>query len=405
MLLRRQFLASATAALAAPPAPAKPRVAALITEYRPISHADVWMSALIEGYDNGQPRTPSIQIASMFVDQFPPQDLSRGMCAKHNIPLHKTIAEALTMGTGKLAVDGVILMAEHGKYHVNAKGQTQYPRYEFFQQIVEVFRRSGRSVPVFNDKHLSWDWHKAKQMVDQSRELKFPFIAGSSIPFTWRQPPLELELGIPLESAVVASYGPKESYGFHALETLGCMVERRHKGETGIKALQCLEGASVWEFTSKNPWAEKLLNAALERCDTRKPGSVKDNVKQPIVFVLDYVDGLKGAVYLLNGHIQDWGFAGQVRGRTDIPSTRFWSRMVRPWSHGHGLTWQMEQLFVTRKAQYPIERTLLATGALAALMDSSFEKNRRIETPHLHIAYKAPKQSMFNTGRIPPPAA
>ena len=87
--------------------------------------------------------------------------------------IYPTIAEALTLGGSKLAVDGVVLVGEHGNYPRNEKGQTKYPRYEFFEQIVKVFRDSGTSVPVFNDKHLSWNWEWARQMYDTSREMGF----------------------------------------------------------------------------------------------------------------------------------------------------------------------------------------------------------------------------------------
>jgi hypothetical protein len=52
-----------------------------------------------------------------------------------------------------LDVDGVIIIAEHGDYPRNDKGQKRYPRYDFFKEMVKVFESSGRSVPVFNDKH------------------------------------------------------------------------------------------------------------------------------------------------------------------------------------------------------------------------------------------------------------
>jgi hypothetical protein len=239
-------------------------------------------------------------------------------------------------------------------------------------------------------------------MYDQSKELKFPLMAGSSIPFTWRQPPLEFDLGTPLEKAVVATYGPKEPYGFHGLETLQCMVERRAGGEKGIAAVQCFEGPAVWKWTESNSWSKPLLDAALDRAEIRKPGTPQDVAKTPILYVLDYVDGIQGAVYMLNGYIEGWTFAAKIRGRSDIASTRFWSRMKRPWSHAAGLTYLMEQLYVTGHTAYPVERTLLTTGALAALMDSSVEGSRRVETPHLKIGYHAPKKSLFNTGPIPP---
>ncbi len=399
---RRGFLGSVAAGALS--AAARPRIAVILSVYQPASHADVWITALLEGYDNGQPRVPRLEIVSMYTDQVPGNDMSRGMASKHRFKIYPTIQEALTMGTGRLAVDGVLLMAEQGKYQVNEKGQILYPRYDFFKQIVDVYRQSKQTVPLFCDKHLSYDWTKAKWMYDQSRELKFPFLAGSSIPLTWRQPPLELELGTPVEKAVVAAYGPKEPYGFHALETLQCMVERRAGAEKGIAAVQCFEGPAVWKWTESNAWSKPLLNAALERIENRKPGTPQENTPNPILFVLDYTDGLQGAVYLLNDYIKDWTFAAKIRGRSEIASTKCWSRMQKPWSHATGLTYQIEQLYVTRRAGIPVERTLLTTGALAALMDSSVEEHRRIETPHLNIAYRAPKESMFNTGRIPPPS-
>ena len=85
---------------------------------------------------------------------------------------------------------------------------------------MQVFKDSGRSVPVFNDKHLSWNWEWAKEMYDTSRSMGFPLMAGSSLPVTWRRPELELPLETAIDEALVAAHGPLDSYGFHALETL-----------------------------------------------------------------------------------------------------------------------------------------------------------------------------------------
>jgi hypothetical protein len=408
MISRRHFLPSAAGALAVLAAPAlpvsaRPKIAVILTAYVPSSHADVWVTALLQGYDNGQPRTPSLQIVSMYVDQFPGNDMSRAMAAKHGFEIVKTIPEALMLGTGQLSVDGVLLMAEHGKYPVNDRGQILYPRYEFYRQIMDVYRQSRKAVPLFCDKHLSYDWEKAKWMYDQSQVLHFPLMAGSSIPLTWREPPLELDLETPVEKAVVAAYGPKESYGFHSLEALQCMVERRLGGERGIAAVQCLEGHEVWKWTERNDWSKLLLNAALDRVENPKPKLPQQNGSEPVLFLVDYLDGLQAAVYLLNGYITDWVFAAQIQGRSEIASTKFWTRMKKPWSHATGLTYQIEQLYLTRRAPYPVERTLLMTGALAALMDSCYEGNRRLATPHLKVSYTARKESLFNRGRIPPP--
>ena len=115
-------------------------------------------------------------------------------------------------------------------------------------------------------------------MYDQSIELGFPLMAGSSVPLWWRMPETEIEPDTPISHAVVTSYGGKESYGFHGLEALQCMVERRENGETGISAVQCLEGTEVWDWTDANPWAWHLLDIALAQCPERKTGSLKTTV-------------------------------------------------------------------------------------------------------------------------------
>jgi hypothetical protein len=305
------------------------------------------------------------------------------------------------MGGGKLAVEGVVLVGEHGNYPENAKGQKLYPRYELYKQIVDTFRETGRSVPVFCDKHLSYDWQKAKWMYDQSRELRFPLMAGSSIVMSWRRPPLELALETPVEKSVTVFYGEKEAYGFHALEANQCMVERRKGGETGIRAVTCVEGADVWKWTDRNAWAGRLLEAALTRCEGRKPGSPRDAVKEPILFVVEYASGLESAVYLLNGLVEQAGFAASIRGAAEPVSTELWLQPSRPFSHFSGLVHYIEQMIVTGRPAYPVERTLLTTGALPVLMDSCFERHRRIETPHLNVRYRAPADSLFSRGPVP----
>jgi hypothetical protein len=235
-------------------------------------------------------------------------------------------------------------------------------------------------------------------MFDESRELHFPLMAGSSLPVSWRRPPLEIDLGAPVERAVSVFYGGKEAYGFHALEALQCMVERRKGGETGIAAVECIEGPGVWQWTDANPWAGRLLEAALTRSETKKPGSPRDNAKQPILFRLDYRSGLAGAVYLLNGHTRDCTFAADIQGHREPASTEIWLQSGRPYSHFSALVHYIEQMIATGREPYPPQRTLLTTGALAALMEPA---GKRIETPQLAISYKAPSQSLFARGPVP----
>ena len=186
---RRTFLAASTAAAvaaAAAPSGHPKRIAAIITEYRPGSHADVIVGKYLEGYNQDQrPPYPRSKIVSIFTEQVPKDDLSRGMAKKYNVPIFRTVQEALALGGGRLAVDGVLLIGEHGEYPSNEKEQKLYPRFEMFLKITDVFRQTGRAVPVFNDKHLSFSWRQAKRMVEISRELQFPMLAGSSAPVAW----------------------------------------------------------------------------------------------------------------------------------------------------------------------------------------------------------------------------
>ena len=226
---RRQFILGSLGAVAGHQAvAAKKRVAAIVTEYRYYSHADVIVGRMLDGYyPNGIRKEPRTNIVSMYTDQVPQNDMSRDLAAKHGFKIYPTIAEALTLGGDRLAVDAVLLIGEHGNYPTNDKGQKLYPRYELYQQIVEVFRRGGKSVPAFCDKHLSYSWAKAKKMYEQSRELRFPLMAGSSIPLTVRRPEIDLPLGSRIERAVGVWYGGVEVYGFHGLEAFQSLVERR----------------------------------------------------------------------------------------------------------------------------------------------------------------------------------
>jgi hypothetical protein len=283
MLNRRAFLFSAAAALQAAGDPK--RIAAIVTEYRETSHADVIVGKYLEGYrQNRKPPKPRSRIVSLYTAQIPANDLSRARAKQYRIPIFPTISEALLMGTASLAVDGVLLIGEHGDYPLNEKGQKLYPRFQFFSEITDTFRKTGRAVPVFNDKHLSYSFAKARRMVEISRELKFPLMAGSSIPVAYRKPPVETPLDAKVRHAVAISYSGLEIYGFHLLESLQCMVERRAGGETGVKQVQCLENEAVWRYLDKTPWAQTLFDQAIARSETRKPGAVRDVAKNPPPF-------------------------------------------------------------------------------------------------------------------------
>lgn len=392
---RRAFLASGAAAWAADPPPK--RIAAIITEYRLGSHGDVIIGKYLEGFNQDErPPYPRSQIVSLFLEQLPPQDISRPLARKYKVPMYRTVADALTLGGEKLAVDGVILIGEHGDYPFNDKEQRLYPRFEMFLKITDVFRQSGRSVPLFNDKHLSWSFRQANRMVEISRELKFPMLAGSSAPVAYRKPAIDAPWGERQRHAVAISYSGLDIYGFHVLEALQAMTERRAGGETGVKSVQCLEGEACWQFLAANSWAQRLFDQALSHSETRKPGDLKTLVKSPAVFVVEYNDGLLGAAFLLTGAVEDFTVAVDVVGRPQPISTLMNLQDGRPHHHFGCLVQKIEELFVTGKSPYPVERSLLTSGILDFALESRIQGHRKLETPALaRIRYQTPRTSNF----------
>jgi hypothetical protein len=364
------------------------KIAAIITEYRPRSHADVIVTKFLKGFptDDGL-LEPRVDIVSMYIDQFPDADISRSIAAEHDVPIFPSIVKALTLGGNKLAVDGVLLIGEHGDYAWNEKEQHLYPRKYFMEQICGVLATSGCAVPIYNDKHLSYNWHDAKWMYDRARQLGAPFMAGSSLPLGWRNPWLEYELETPVEEAIAIGFSGLDIYGFHTLETLQCMVERRVGGETGVAAVTCLEGDTVWQAAKDGLWSRELAEAACAPIENKPAGSMEEHCKNPALFLVEYRDGLRGAALMLNGYVTDLAYAGCVGGV--IQGTEFYLQNGEPHAHFSYLSLNIEEMFVTGIPTYPVERTLLTSGVLEAALDSRYQGYIRLETPHLDVAYRS----------------
>jgi hypothetical protein len=388
----------------------KKKIAAIVTEYRKWSHADVIVGKVLEGYHHDGKAGPDLQVVSMYVDQFPAGDWSKGLAKKHGFTIFDTVAGAVTRGGKTLAVDGVLCIGEHGKYPTNDRGQILYPRRRFFEEVCKVFEKSKKSVPVFNDKHLAATWQDARWMYDRARELFVPFLAGSSLPVTWRRPALKLPKGCPLVEAVGIGYGPFEGYGFHALEAVQCMVERRKGGETGVKSVQCLQGKAMWDALDKGRWSKTLLEAAAKLVPAHAKGDMRELTskdKQAGVFLIEYRDGFRAAVAMLNGWVYEgdggaFTFAGKLADRDRPVACHFYLQQPDPFGHFTYLVKAIDSLVRTAHAPYPVERTLLTTGILDAVMTSKKENGRTVSTPHLAIAY-TPTEWPFATGPIPKP--
>ncbi len=390
--------------------PAPKRLAVIASVYRLRSHAQHISDRFVVGYPiAGEWHRPNTKIVSLMVDQRPSNDQSVDRAREFGFDIYPTVAEALRCGGDRLAVDAVLIIAEHGDYPRNEKGQILYPRYEFFKECVRVFEEDGVSVPVYNDKHLSYSFAKAREMVDDAHRLGFPFLAGSSLPVTWRLPELELPIGCQIDDALMVGVGGSDPMDYHALEAMQCMVERRAGGETGVAAVQLVEGDAVWAAGDAGRWSWRLLEAALSRSDsplglTETDGRTQDLigsgelrrlVEQPAAYFIEYRDGLRATLLMLNGAVKDFLFAAQLAGESEPRSTQFFLTPGPNVTYSARLVSKIEEMIMTGAAPYPVERTMLVSGILEACLTSKLEQGIRLETPQLAACYEAPPASHY----------
>ena len=418
MFNRRNFLATGSlAALAgqrlgpANASTARKRIAFLGTEVRTHSHAQHFLDRHAMGYTyGGKWQAPRFDIASVFIDQHPEGDLAPSRIEKYKLNSFSSIEEALTLGTSKLAVDGVVIIAEHGKYPDNEKGQRRYPRYDWFKKVVKVFEASGRSVPVFNDKHLSTVWSECVEMVEDSKRLGFPFLAGSSLPVTWRMPSIDMPIDTPLKESVCVCYGRPDSYDFHGLETAQCMSERRKGGEVGISRVVALRGENLWQTLRMEKYKDtrRLIAAALTRShnlpvDTGYPTApvsvewAEKALTDSIGYLIEHRDGFKTT--MLMSPIRDFNYAGLRADNDEIVSCQMYLPMP---THGSStadffnpLARHIETLVIENQSPYPIQRTLLTSGMVIAGVDSLFQESKVIETPEMSVKYSVKPDSHY----------
>ena len=386
----------------------RPRIAVVGTVINKYSHMEHFVDRLLEGYGwQGSWHQPQLEVASLYCDQFPEQDLAHERSRRRGVPLYPTLTEALTLGGSKLAVDGVVIIGEHGNYPRNENGQVLYPRHRFLMESVRVFEQSGRAVPVFQDKHLSTDWTECREQVAATHRLGFPYLAGSSLPVTWRIPEVEIPWGADLEESVSVAYGGIDSYDFHAYETAQCMSERRRGGEVGVRSVHMLQGGAVCDWLAENPATWQLVKAALTRSFSLRPRPgytfavpdlpwLRENGSGFSLNRIEHRDGFRSTMVLLNGMVQDFTYAGRLRGgkvvscQMHLPMPPRLSTLASFFSP---LVHHIEQMVLNGKAPYPIERTLLTSGLTLAGVESLHRGSQRLETPYLDVAYTAPQTS------------
>jgi len=382
-------------------------VAALITAYYPVSHADVIVSKILEGYqrNGGEPQS-GLKLVSMVVEQQHQHDISQALAERYGIRLCKTIDEAITLGTEKVQVAGVLSIAEHGDYPLTpVTQQKMYPRRRYFDETVATFNRRGEAVPYFNDKHLSYRWEDAQAMVEIARKLNFPLLAGSSLPLTWRFPELELPFDCEIEAALTIGYGPIEDYGFHALEAHQCMIERRRGGEAGIREVEVAVGKDILATKRAGVWSSELFAAARSvmpghPTDTADWDPVTtefvDSRHQPAAYLMTHSDGLRSAVIMTAGFSGGFAFACKLKGEQKPLACWFKLQDWGVFGHFAFLLDAFEDTIRNDRAAYPIERTLMTTGVLDRCMQLVSRGGGRQATPELEFAYRASDWTFAN---------
>ncbi|HEX7904134.1 MAG TPA: hypothetical protein VF487_09665 [Chitinophagaceae bacterium] len=374
--------------------PQQKRVALIANYYAISSHANALATKFFVGFPTDEGMIPSqIKIVSVWIDQPSPDssgkkgvaDVGRKIAKKNGAKIYPTIAEALTLGGDKLAVDAVIYIGEHGEYPRSRLGVKMYPRLNFLEQIFRVFDASNKVVPVYTDKALAYSWLDAKWIYDRSKELNVPLMAGSVLPYSWRDPILQHPVGTKITEAVAVGYGALDSYGFHVAEILECMLERRKGGETGVASVQGLKGPAVWKAADEGKFSMKLVEEACNRIKGKSNGSMREVVKEPIAILVNYKDGTKGAILMLSGYVgEGWGYAATAGGKTTGCEFVLESTTNAHFSY---LGLNIQNFFQTGKAPAPLERTLLTGGILDTGIRSIAEGGKLTETPFLNMHY------------------
>jgi hypothetical protein len=186
------------------------------------------------------------------------------------------------------------------------------------------------------------------------------------------------------------------------------MVERRKGGETGVKSVQCLQGKAMWEAMDRGRWSKSLLEAAMKLVPVHAKGDVRELTTKSTeagVFLIEYRDGFRAAVAMLNGWVYDGGGDGftvalKLKNKDKPAGCQFFLQEPDPFAHFAALVKAIDSLIRTGHAPYPVERTLLTTGILDAVMTSRKEKNRKVDTPRLAIKYTS-MEWPFATGPVP----
>lgn len=370
------------------------KIAIIATVWFPLSHADVIATRWVKPFPTDERcgwSKPRSHIASAYIEQKPHNDIGVSFCEENGIHLAGSIADALTLGTDHLAVDGVLLIGEHGEYPENEFGQKLYPRKRLFDSIAEVFRMTGKSVPVFNDKHFSWSFTESCEMLETAARLGFCLYGGSSLPHCPTLP--ELLLDEQEISAVVALFhGGAEAYGYHSMEFIQALIEKRRDGERGVRRVRSLKERAAKDIILSGEISHDLLLPALINQGYPDDGAIipfiMHRVEGPMVFQIEHLDGVIVSHILLPKFVSNWAVSIGLR------SQEVCTCQVDP---GRGsadffqnfafLNAKLDRFFETGMPPNSPLRTHLVTGVLEASLHALKAKGEWQETSHLAVSY------------------
>ncbi len=111
-------------------------------------------------------------------------------------------------------------------------------------------------------------------------------------------------------------------------------------------------------------------------------------VTEPVLFVIDYNDGLRACLFTLNGFASQWTSAWKyVDGRVQATLFKL-DENLSTLMHFANQMKGVEKMIVTGKPSWPVERTVITSGMLNALLISKSQAGKVIRTPYLNIRYK-----------------
>ena len=370
----------------------KLRVAALCTECRPLSHADVILSRWLEPFPNDSLygwTQPATRLTTIYAAQRHPQrDLIPAMQARFGIVSYDSIEGALMQGGTDLAVDAVLLIAEHGDYPENEFGQKLYPRKEFFDEMMRVFERAGRSVPVFFDKHLSWNPDWIGEMHDRIKRDAVPFFGGSSLPFSMEGDLAQVAEGTRFEEVVAVYYGGVESYLFHSAEMVESVIERGSRQSGGIDEIMAWKGERVWEAVENGDFSWELVEQACSACSDEALEAIRGlrDRRDPSVnaFRLHYENGLIVTHFHQVESVRRWCLAGRVSDTGEmVAGAGNAGGAVHYFPHFARLCRKIDDFFVTGQSPVPLERIYTTSMVTALCLRALASTDGCLSTPEL----------------------